>query len=352
MTRFPAIDPEHRLALLAPPDPTAGPLDVVIDTDPTNEIDDQFAIVWAFLRPDRVNVVGLTACPYSFDPRLLLGAGATALDRRRWHAGLAATGTTADELPAVSTAEGAENSRRELVRICDLMGAPVDLVAAGADRYLPGPDEPVPSPAAERIIDLARARGADDGPLHVVGIGCATNIASALLLAPDIVDRVVVNWTAAYPSFWPYPNVSYNMAQDLHGSRLLFSSGVAHVYLPGYYVGEELRVTLPEVEAFVAGRGPAGDYLADIYRRHGGPQHRPGRSKVIWDLINIAWLVEPRWLSTELVPAPDLDDDLRWVHPAGRHLMREAVDVDRDAVLGDLYACLEAGHPGPGRLAP
>ncbi|HEV2809900.1 MAG TPA: nucleoside hydrolase [Acidimicrobiales bacterium] len=327
---FAVPDPERLVAALAPPWPADGPVDVIIDADPTNEIDDQFALVWAMLRQDRVHLVGLTAAPYSFEPEVLLGAGTASLDRRRLHSA---------ELPAVSPAEGVENARRELVHICELMGAPVDLVVAGADRFMPAPTEAVPSAAAEMIVQAARAhRG---GPLHIVGIGCATNIASALLLAPDIADRVVVTWTSAYPSFWPFPNASYNLALDLHASRLLFSSGVPLVYLPGYYVGEELRVTLPEIEAYVAGRGAPGDYLAEIYRSHGNPPHRPGRSKVLWDMINIAWLIEPSWLDTRLVPAPELDPTLHWTRPTPHHLMREATDLDRDAVLGDLYACLD-----------
>ena len=33
-------------------------------------------------------------------------------------------------------------------------------------------------------------------------------------------------------------------------------------------------------------------------------------------------------------------EDHRWEHQDGRHLIREAVDVDRDAVFGDLFRVL------------
>lgn len=330
------LDPERRAWLLAEPDPTAGPVDVVIDTDVTNEIDDQFAIVWAFLRPDRCNVVGLTACPFGFDPDVLLGAARPTLDKRRSSRGIAS-------IPRLDPAEGVVRARDELLAMCDLLGAPRDLVAIGADRYMGAIDDPVASPAVDLIVDLARARSDGDGPLQVLAIGCATNVASALVMAPDIAERITVVWTSAYPSFWPHPNASYNLAQDLPGARVLFGSGAAHVYLPGYYVGEELRVTLPEIEAYVAGTGPAGEYLASIYRAFEGERgRRPGRSKVIWDLINVAWVVDPHLLVTHLVPAPDLGEDLRWVHhdDPERHVMREAVDVNRDAIFADLYRVL------------
>ena len=50
--------------------PTDRVLYVVIDTDPMNEVDDQFAIAWALLRPDRLRVQSPRVADYlsnSFD---------------------------------------------------------------------------------------------------------------------------------------------------------------------------------------------------------------------------------------------------------------------------------------------
>ncbi len=326
--------------MLEPPEPRDGPVDVVIDTDAGNEIDDQFAVVWAFLRPDRVRVEAVTACPFSYDVgRQLEGPGTAQLDKQAYAQRMKSA--TAG-FPTLDPASGVRRARVEIVRMFDLLEEPIDdRVPVGADRYLPGPDTPVVSDAAETLIDLARRDR--ERPLQVLAIGCATNVASALLLAPDIVSKIVVSWTSAYPSFWPYPNASYNLAQDLHAARVLFESGVPLVYLPGYYVGEELRVSLPEIEAHVAGRGPVGAYLAEIFRAWGADDRRPGASKVLWDLINVAWIVDPSWLATNLVPSPSLGDDLRWADGGqDRHVLREATDVDRDSIIGDLFACLAA----------
>jgi len=324
--------------MLEPPDRGDGPVDVVIDTDAGNEIDDQFAIVWAFLRPDRVHVEAVTACPFGYDiERQMDGAGTAELDKRAYAQRMKSASAG---FPRLDPAEGVQRARAEIVKVLDLLGEAVtDGVPLGADRYLPGPDTPVASDAAEVLIELARRDR--ERPLQVLAIGCATNVASALLLAPDIASRIVVSWTSAYPSFWPYPNASYNLAQDLHAARVLVDSGVPLVYLPGYYVGEELRVSLPEIDAYVAGRGPVGDYLADIFRSWGSDAHRPGTSKVLWDLINVAWIVDPSWLATNLVPSPALGDDLRWVDGGqDRHVLREATDIDRDSIMSDLFACL------------
>ena len=40
--------------------------------------------------------------------------------------------------------------------------------------------------------------------------------------------------------------MSLNLVEDVLASRLLFTNEVAHVYLPGFYVGAELRISQPE----------------------------------------------------------------------------------------------------------
>jgi inosine-uridine nucleoside N-ribohydrolase len=214
-------------------------------------------------------------------------------------------------------------------------------VVEGSATYLPSATEPVDSAAARRLVELAHAPR--EGLLHVVAIGCATNVASALLLDPSIVERIVVLWTAAYPSFWPYENASYNLAQDVPAVQVLLASGVPLVYVPGYFVGEELRVSGPELEQHVAGTGPLGDYLWDAVRQHPlFKLDRPGASKVIWDLAPLAVLLDPQWCTARRVPTPDLADDLHWRAADGRPEMVEVHDLDRDEVFADLFRVLRA----------
>ncbi len=324
-----------------PPDSV---LDLVIDTDVTNEVDDQFALVWALLRPDRLRLVGLHACPYGLSPELLEpGRGLlTELDRRKVERDLAAMGISASDVPVLPPSFGAGRAHEELVRLVRLAGVDVP-VLAGAESYLPDGTTPVDSPAARALVDLAHAPR--DGRLHVAALGCLTNIASALLLDPSITERLVVVWTAAYPSFWPYENASYNLAQDVAAARVVLGSGVPLVYVPGYFVGEELRASGPELEAHVAGVGSLGEYLWDAVRTHPlFKLDRRGASKVIWDLAPIAWLLDPRWCTSRSVATPDLDDALRWRPAPGRPEMVEVHDIDRDAVFGDLFERLASAR--------
>ena len=133
-------------------------------------------------------------------------------------------------------------------------------------------------------------------------------------------------------------------------SQWLLDSGVPHVYLPGYHVGAQLLLSLPEVERYVQGRGPIGNYLHHLFTHNplwpvlgtdidamGSQPH----SWVIWDVINIAWMINPQWVPSELVRTPRLDADRRWVPDAARHLMREAHAVQRDAIFNDFFMKLD-----------
>jgi len=329
---LPSLDPDLRERLLAPPD---GLVEVVLDTDVTNEIDDQFAIVWALLRPDRLTVRALLAAPYSHATHLVQNpALVTDLERQKIDELVRNYG----DVMVLDAKDGVARAAQECRVIADLCRSDVPIVD-GCTAFLSDEQTPVASDAVENLIALAHEDR--EGPLYVLAIGAATNVASAVLTDPTIRERISVAWTSAYPSFWPQPNRSFNLVQDLPASRVLLESGVPFVYLPGYYVGEQLRVSLPELRDHVRGKGAVGDYLYEMSESSPFLGTERGRTKVVWDLVNVAWVLDPTWLSTGLVPTPRLGRDLRWEDAGpGRHLMREAWGVDRDAVYQDLFRVL------------
>lgn len=322
---FPPLDPDLRRSRLTLP---SGPISVVIDSDTANEIDDQFALAWAALAPERIRLLGVFAEPYSFAHRR------------------AALGRELRNLaPFDPPGDGMRRSQAEARRILSLLpGSGSVPVLAGATDYLLAADRPQPSAAAAHLVDLAWAQP-DDRPLVVLALGCVTNIASALLMAPELVQRLVVVWTSGWPSHAPHANHSFNLEQDLHATRVLLDSGVPLVYLPGFQVGAQLRLSLPEVERWVMGQGAIGDALHRLFIHNPlwelhGIDSFFAHSWVMWDLICVAWLLDPDWVPSTLVPTPRLDDGLRWVSDPGRALMREGHGVRRDAIFADFFARL------------
>lgn len=359
LARFPRLDPDFVKARLQRPE---NPARVIIDTDTANEIDDQYALAWALLSPDRLKLEGVTAAPYSFahhregmlrSVRILKRGGPGNAEEEKFMGGFAGwaqriveTGTDPESIKFVLPDEGAEQSYHEIIRVFGHCGVDPDgMVHRGSPAYLDDFDSPLDTEAARFIID--RARAAPDEPLYILAMGALTNIASALLMAPDIINTIVVVWTASFPSYAPFCNApSLNLVQDRLSSRLLFDCGVPHVYLPGYHVGAQLRISLPEMERFVKGKGSIGDYLHHLYTHN--PLHEKyvitepeTKTWVLWDIINVAWLFDATYVSTHMTRSPVLDPELYWQHPAGRHPMLEAYDVNRDAIFEDFYRALE-----------
>ena len=355
LERFERIPDERMRELLAPPD---GPVRLIIDTDAANEIDDQFSLAWALLSPERLQIEGVTAEPFTFrhmqaemlEAHRIRQRGGAETERETallkayggWLDGYAAKGQTPEDIVFTSPAEGQELSHAEILTVFEKLGRdPTGLVFPGAPGFLKSRDAPIRTPAVDHII--TRALAEPDRPLYIAAIGCVTNIASALLIAPEIAKNIVVLWTSSYPSHAPHSSEpSLNLVEDVPASQILFDSGVPHVYLPGFHVGAQLRISLPEMERFVKGKGAIGDYLFHLYTHNPihtqrGVGDASQQTWVIWDIINIAWLLNPDWVPSMLVPAPRLGDDLFWHHPEGRHLMREAYDIDRDAIFADFY---------------
>lgn len=263
-----------------------------------------------------------------------------------WAQRLLDAGREPENIKFVPPEDGVELSYHEILTIFEKCGVPSNgKVFRGAPQYLADYDAPIESESTRFIIEQARKR--DEGPVYILAMGALTNIASAMLLAPDIVDNIVVVWTASFPSYAPFCNEpSLNLVQDKLSSQLLFECGVPHVYLPGYHVGAQLKISYPEMERFVKPKGAIGDYLWHLYTHN--PLHemfaisnQETKTWVIWDIINVAWLFDPTYVSMRMTTSPHLNDALFWETDPARHPMAEAFDVNRDAIFEDFYRALE-----------
>ena len=284
-----------------------GKLRIVLDTDTKNEIDDQFAVVYTLLS-QRLQCEAIYAAPFS-NP----------------------------EYPSAKL--GMEASCDEILTVLDRMGARGEghTVLKGSDAWLTDTQKPVESPAAHDLIERCLATD-DSQMLYVIAIGALTNIASALWLEPKIAEKMVLLWLGGNPESWPSTH-EFNLQGDIYASKLVLDSGVPMVRFPCKNVAEHIRTTPAEMDRYIRPCGAIGEYLTEIFTNY-----IPGdvRSKVIWDLLPIAWLNEPRWASTELRPTPTLRDDYTWdLSDTSRPLYRVAVDADRDGVLGHFVTLMQ-----------
>ena len=192
------------------------------------------------------------------------------------------------------------------------------------------------SDATANLINLAMKDR--DGPLYVAAIGAITNVSSAILIEPKIIERIVVVWLGGQPDYWPTAR-EFNLQQDIPASQVIFNCGVPLVHIPCKNVAEHLRTTVPEMERHVKGRGPIGDYLHEIFVDYHAEHY--AWSKVIWDISAIAWLLNSQWVPSNICPSPILTNNATWSFDRSRHFTRVAIDARRDAIFGDLFRKIE-----------
>ena len=295
---------EQRLKNLETP---TGPVDMVLDTDAYNESDDQFAISYALHATEKLNVLALYAAPF-FNNR------------------------------SSSPADGMERSYQEILKLLRLSKLECP-VYRGSDRYLPDEQTPVASDAAKHLTELAM-RYSPEKPLYVAAIGAITNVASALLMKPEIADNIVVVWLGGNALEW-HDNIEFNIHQDVASARVVFASGAPLVMLPCLGVVSAFTSTEPELTYWLKGKNELCDYLVQ-HTVEAANEYAKGRvwSRVIWDVTTVGWLLNDgrRFMLDKLIPTPIPEYDHHYAQDPRRPLCRYVYHINRDALMGDLFA--------------
>jgi len=225
---------------------------------------------------------------------------------------------------------GLQQSYDEIYNIYRLLGkSPDGKVFKGSDAYITEPNNPVESDAAR---DLVKRAMESDELLYVVAIGEITNVASAIMMEPELIKKIVV-WLADQPMHWPQA-IEFNLGQDTIASQFMFDCGVPLVLVPCMSVASHLTTTAPELNAMLNGKSRIGTYLSEIaisqldeeaaanmlalfrftylkglddYDQElidNMPIRSMACSRIIWDISTIGYIINPNWCPSTLVPAP------------------------------------------------
>ena len=306
-TTAPAPDPADQAKLILRLRKPAGKADVVIDTDTYNEIDDQFALAYLIRSDEKLNLKAIYAAPF-FNHK------------------------------SSGPADGMEKSYQEILRVLTLMEREdlKDVVFRGSTQYMPSEDEPVISDAAKDLAARAMEY-TDDNPLYVIAIGAITNVASALLLKPEIKDRIVLIWLGGNALHWPH-NKEFNLYQDVAGARIVFGCQVPLVQLPCMGVVSAFTTSGPELEHHLRGKNKICDYLVDVTTKEalecygGSTWTRP-----IWDVTAVAWLLDGDFMEESLIHSPIPEYDDRYAFDNNRHFIKYVYHINRDNLFADLF---------------
>ena len=291
-----------------------GQIDVVLDTDAYNEIDDLYALAYMIRSSDRLNVKGIMAAPF-YSP--------ASMGRTRQNS---------------SAKEGMEQSYLAIQELLSVMEETElkDHVFKGAERKLPDEQTPVDCPAAREIIRLAREH-TPENPLYVVGIAVLTDIASALLIAPDIIDKIVVVWLGGHGKEWQSCK-DFNAVQDIAAARVVFGCGVAVVQLPCNGVVSEFRISRVELEYYMRGKSKLSDYLLDVsFAFMEQREKKKDWSKPLWDVTAVAWLLDEKFMEDRYEYSPVFEYDNCYGVDLRRHFIKYVYHINRDILFEDMF---------------
>lgn len=309
--------------------PTDHPVDLILDTDPGNEIDDQFAIAYALLAKDRINLLAIHAEQYRNKPESLSGyCSNTPEDSENMFRNATSS----------SPAEGADISYFQACKVVKMLGEdPEKLVFRGCTDVLTSKKDYIESPAVNNLIQCAMEHEGDT-PLFVVNIGANTNTASAIIKAPEIISKIAVISLCGNSLFWE-DNNEFNYFQDPIAAQVIFDSGVPFIQLPGKGVTGFLRISIPEMKTYLDGENEISKFLLETICEYAPEKHV--WTKVLWDIAAIAILVNPEWANFKIEHSPLLLSDMHYGYDPRRHLIRVVYYINRDKVFEDLFVKLK-----------
>ena len=278
---------------------------VIINTDAKNEADDQYAIVHALLSPS-LDVRGLIAAHFG---------------RRRSERSMA-------------------ESREEIDRLLSLMHLTGEVIVAdGAVLALTDEKTPQHSPGAQLIIEESRVATERD-PLYVAFLGPLTDMASAILLDPEIVRRpVVVIWIGGvgYGGLETYPGIEFNLGNDITSANVVFDSGITIWQVPSN-VYSQVSVSYAELEEKIRGTSDLADYLIDQTVEFNETHHpEPIESRSLGDSPAVSLMLFPRGGNFRTMPAPRFGAEGHYL-PGSGHPVRLVESVDVRFLLEDMFA--------------
>ena len=186
-------------------------------------------------------------------------------------------------------------------------------------------NEPSDSDGARLIIERAH-RGSPADPLWVLGLGAATNLASAILLDPAIKPKVRIVFHARSELSWPQRSEQFNVCGDVRAAQSLLASDVPLVW---FDTGQQLTCPMGITEQELLPRGGLPGFLHEY--RYQRPDFQ-SVNKGFFDLGDIAWMMRPAVCKSEIVDAPHLDWLMRFEHKHDLGQMLRVYGISADPV--------------------
>jgi inosine-uridine nucleoside N-ribohydrolase len=290
---------------------------MLIHTDCKNEADDQFAVAHHLMTP-KFLVKGIIGAHFNSNPR----------DYGDGH-----------------TAKASMEEIDKVLKLMDLDG--ICPVKKGAERPMQDEITPIPSEGAQLIIDEAMKD--DPHPLYIACQGSITDLASAILMKPEICSRMTVIWIGG--GIYPEGGPEFNQDQDVAAANVVMKSTMPLWQVPKN-VYKQMSVSLAELQANVEPCGEIGHYLfAQMAEFNRQCAHHPDWPHgEIWGIgdnptISVLMMEQERTDVYDVLPAPEIDYTSHcYIHTGKNRAIRVYKDVDARLTIADLFAKLKINY--------
>ena len=293
----------------------------IIHTDCKNEADDQYTVAHILMTP-KLNVKGIIAGHFE---------------------------RTFQGIPAGTTAKA---SYDEIIKIMDLMHVSGEWpVYMGASATMEDEFTPVDSEGARFIIEEAMKD--DPRPLFIGMQGAITDLASAILMKPEICDRMTCIWIGG--GNYPKGGMEFNLSQDIHAANVVFKSTMPVWQVP-MNVYKQFGVSLAELQLKVKPHGKIGNYLfqqmVDLNNKMGQIEF-PWPHGEVWGLGDegvIAALLEEAQKDDgyDMIPAPTFDlETMDYIPSTTNREIRVYHHMEVRLDLEDFFCKMAINFPNP-----
>ncbi len=200
---------------------------------------------------------------------------------------------------------------------------------------------PLPSPAVKFLLETSR-RFSKDNRLTVLMIGAGTDVASAILADPTIVDRIRVIQMGFHDE---QGGDEFNIANDVHAVQAILDSNVPLVIGPGKVCRASLSLTFDQARALIATHGAIGGWLWEEFQAYYYRSVKPLRvndfSKpwVIWDNITLAYVLG--MTTQQTLPRPRMRDDMTFEQVKTDQTITWITDVDEQKMWTEFLGLVD-----------
>lgn len=283
---------------------------VFLDADTGNEMDDLYAIV-RLVKETSVDLVGLSSAHFN---------NADLLVFEKWNAY-----DTKTLKPVVES----QRINEEILQMLNRLDIPHPI---GADRQIGwawGGLRANDSPAAQSIIAAAR-KVAPGEQLHVLTLGPLTNIASAVILAPDILPKIKVYALGARynPKTKVWDKSEFNIRNDLNAFDYLLNLDGMDLTMMPLDASRPFQFQREETYDRLDENKPI-ERLLEYRWREQNPQDA---TRIMWDLALVEAYLKPELAKIKTVRTPPENK---------RRKIRVYVKIDEKTLTTDFWEVLK-----------